>query len=203
MITGLSVMRRLGFATSGLPNLGGIIVPRDLLLSELQLNLMERVEWWKAEARRYLREQKDHIARASEDKAPVEATGSKSAERTAHLDASADYRSISFRGQRYTLTKNQSEIIKVLDQALRVGRPDVYKRADQWILRYRQTINQGGELKTVHRAKNWSQWDLTTRPRPACWNWSGKSWRRSTRATRSPRPWSRFGISWSRFTYPT
>ena len=45
----------------------GIIVPRDLLLSELQLNLMERVEWWKAEARRYLREQKDHIARASKE----------------------------------------------------------------------------------------------------------------------------------------
>ena len=33
----------------------------------------------------------------------------------------------------------------------------VYRRGGFWVLRYRETINQDGELKTVHRAKQLDQ----------------------------------------------
>jgi len=64
----------------------------DGALLELRSRLAERVEWWKAEARRYLAEQKADLAHASHENAPTEAdaAGSKSTDRRALVNGYID-----------------------------------------------------------------------------------------------------------------
>jgi hypothetical protein len=93
---------------------------------ELRLRLIERMEWWKAEARRYVADQKANVTKKTLKKARTKESKQESAKRNL-FDAAPDYRSICFRGKRHTLTRNQSKIIGVLHKALLAGHPDVSK----------------------------------------------------------------------------
>jgi hypothetical protein len=87
-----------------------LIVPIEVTLSELRLSLMERLEWWKAEARRYVASQKAHLAAAGE-----KCTNKQ------NFTHSEDYRCIVIDGTSYSLSSNQALIITELHAAYERG----------------------------------------------------------------------------------
>ena len=80
----------------------------DEILRATRLRLIGRIEWWKAEARRYVREQRA-------------ATNQNTGTTVSDFKHSDDYRSITAGGVKYALTTNQALVIEELHRALQKG----------------------------------------------------------------------------------